>query len=201
MSFREIVPGIHSWSWMSPEKGYFFNGTVVSDGKNTVLIDPALIDAGKLEWLSAFGPFDAIYLSNKDHERMAYDLRAQWKLPLGIHEFDEIHLKQRADFTFRDGQELLCGIRTVHLQEQKSPGECAFYLPGKKMLIVGDALVGHPAGNLSMLPEAKYADVKKAQAGLRRLFSVDFEILMVGDGEHVLENAYAKLEQCFERLR
>jgi glyoxylase-like metal-dependent hydrolase (beta-lactamase superfamily II) len=200
MSVREILPGIHMWRWMSPEKGYFFNGTLISDGKNRVLIDPAALDSENIERLAALGPVDAIYLSNRDHERMAYELRRKWDVPLAIHELDEPMLKERADFTFRDGHSLLCGIRTVHLQGQKSPGECAFYLPERKLLILGDALIGHPAGKLNLLPAEKYADVKRAQAGLRRLFLLHFEILLVGDGDPVLESAYEKLERCFEEL-
>jgi glyoxylase-like metal-dependent hydrolase (beta-lactamase superfamily II) len=200
MSLKEITNGIWSWQWMSPEKGYAFNGTLISDGQHKVLIDPAILSGEGLARLEAFGAFDAIYLTNKDHERMAHDLRRRWNIPLAVHENDEKHLKERADFMFKEGQQLLCGLRVVHLIEQKSPGECAFYLPEKKLLVAGDALIGHPAGSLSMLPEAKYADVRRAQAALRRLFLLDFEILLVGDGEHVMEKAYEKLEAFFEGL-
>ncbi len=201
MSLREIVPGFWAWRWMSPEKGYFFNGTLAVHAGKKVLIDPVLLESGAMAKLESMGPFDAIYLSNKDHERMAYDLRRKWNLPLGIHEFDVEFLKEKPDFTFKDGQELFCDLKVVHLREQKSPGECAFYSEGKKTLIVGDALIGHPAGKLNMLPDMKYADPRKAQAGLRRLFSLQFETLLVGDGEPVLEKAYEKMGAFFESIR
>lgn len=198
MNFERPFEDILVWNWFSEEKGYFFNGTLVSDGRNKILIDPVKLD---LEHLAPHGPFDAVYLSNKDHERIAYEIRRKWKVPVGIHEADKLHLKEMPDFVFKDGEVLLCGLKTIHLQQQKSPGECAFYHAGKKLLIAGDALIGHPAGQLNMLPAGKYPDLKKAQAGLRRLFSLDFERILVGDGEHVLENAYRQLEACFERMR
>ncbi len=199
MTLKKVTEGIWMWSWMSPEKGYFFNGTLVSDGKKRVLIDPVFMDGSLLAQIESHGAFDAIYLSNKDHERMAYDLRKKWKTPIAVHEHDETLLRERADFTFRDGQDLLCGLKVIHLREQKSPGECAFYLTDRKILIVGDALIGHPSGSLNMLPDVKYADVRKAQAGLRRIFSIHFETLLVGDGEFISENAYRKVEEYFER--
>ena len=201
MSLKKAAEGIWTWKWLSPEKGYFFNGTLVSDGKNKVLIDPVILNDEGLSVLKSHGPFDAIYLTNKDHERMAYSLRKEWKIPISIHELDKPFLKENPDSIFKDGHELLCGLKVVHLREQKSPGECVFYLPGKKILIAGDALIGHPAGSLNMLPEMKYADVQKAQAGLRRLFSLHFEMLLVGDGESVMKDAYQKLEDFFGRLR
>ena len=71
---KQIVPGIWTWPWFSEEKGYYFNGTLVAAESERVLIDPV---RAPLETFEAHGPFKAIYLSNKDHERMAYDLRRE----------------------------------------------------------------------------------------------------------------------------
>ena len=37
---KEILHNIWIWSYYSEEKGFNFNGTIVSDGTTKVLIDP-----------------------------------------------------------------------------------------------------------------------------------------------------------------
>ena len=197
---KEIFPGIRSWPWFSKEKGYFFNGLLLNEAGSSVLVDPPPMNSAEQEILLKFFPVHAIYLTNKDHERDAYELRRKFKIPVWIHELDKPFLKEAPDRTFSEGQELLCGIRVVHLQSQKSPGESAFYLEKRKILIVGDALIGHPAGKLNLLPAGKYADIYKTQAGLRRLFSLSFDALLVGDGESVLTCAQEAVERFFNEL-
>jgi glyoxylase-like metal-dependent hydrolase (beta-lactamase superfamily II) len=197
---KQITEGLWVWSWFSDEKGYNFNGTLVTVGKKKALIDPVMVQGAVRETLGTHAPFNAIYLTNKDHERAAYELRRQWGTPIFIHEADRGFLKEAPDGVFKDNEVLACGLQVLHLQHQKSPGESAFYLPEKNTLILGDALIGHPSGTLNLLPAAKYADVRRAQAGLRRLFSISFERLIVGDGEPFMENAQRALEDFFERL-
>ena len=86
------------------------------------------------------------------------------------------------------------------LLHQKSPGESAFYLEKRKILILGDALIGHPPGKLSLLPGVKYQDYRKAHVGLRRLFILSFDALLVGDGQSILTGGQEALEQFFDEL-
>jgi glyoxylase-like metal-dependent hydrolase (beta-lactamase superfamily II) len=91
--------------------------------------------------------------------------------------------------TYTDGELLPGGIWVIQLKDQKSPGESALYIPqgqGKGVLIVGDALIGKPAGSVSLLPVEKYADAAKAKEGLRRLLKYEFDSLLVGDGTSIL---------------
>lgn len=198
---NEIFPGLWSWSLFSQEKGYFFNGILLNEGKSTVLIDPPFMTEEDRQTLRRFLPVRAIYLTNKDHERGAYDLRRELKAPLWIHEADRLFLKEAPDRTFSEGKELECGIRIIHLHSQKSPGESAFYLEKRKILILGDALIGHPSGKLNLLPAAKYQDIDKAQAGLRRIFSLSFDALLLGDGQSILTGAQQAADQFFDDLR
>ncbi len=198
---NEIFPGIWTWAWFSQEKGYFFNGLLLNEGPDTILIDPPLMTKEARQTLSRFLPARAIYLTNKDHERSAYDLRREFKIPLWIHEADRLFLKEAPDRTFSESTVLAGGLRAVPLQHQKSPGETAFYLEKKKILILGDALIGHPSGKLSLLPAAKYADIQKAQAGLRRIFSLSFDALLLGDGQSILTGAQQAVDIFFDELR
>ena len=86
---KEIFPGIWTWSWFSEEKGYDFNGLLLREGDKTVLIDPPVMTETAREMLRQFLPVHAIYLTNKDHERAAWDLRRELKAPIWIHELDK----------------------------------------------------------------------------------------------------------------
>jgi hypothetical protein len=49
-----------------------------------------------------------------------------------------------------------------------------------------------------MLPAEKYADVAKAQEGLRRLLKYNFDSLLVGDGTSILTDAKRAVEQLLQ---
>jgi hypothetical protein len=66
------------------------------------------------------------------------------------------------------------------------------------VLIVGDALIGKPAGAVSMLVAEKYADIGKARDGLRRLLKYNFETLLVGDGTSIMTGAKAVVERALQ---
>jgi glyoxylase-like metal-dependent hydrolase (beta-lactamase superfamily II) len=84
----------------------------------------------------------------------------------------------------------------IQLKDQKSPGESALFIQqGRGVLIVGDALIGKPAGFVSMLPADKYADIGKATEGLRRLLKYNFESLLVGDGVSILAGGKEAVER------
>jgi len=101
--------------------------------------------------------------------------------------------------TFKDGELLPGGIWVIHLADQKSPGESALYIQqGKGVLIVGDALIGKPAGSVSLLAPEKYGDLTKARAGLRRLLKYHFDSILVGDGTSILGGAKQVVEQVLQ---
>ena len=197
---KEILQNTWIWSWYSEEKGYNFNGTIVSDGRTNVLIDPVkMSDDNDSHAIQDHGPFEAIYLTNKDHERISHDLRSQWKVPVWIHEEDQCFLKEKADNTFRDGQKLACGIRVVHLKNQKSPGESAFYIESRGVLILGDALIGHPPDHLNLLPFVKYQDIEKARESLKMLTECRVNSLLVGDGVGVFHGVNKAFAEFFHK--
>lgn len=194
---KKIMKDVWTWSVLSTEKGYHFNGFLVQCGQEKVLVDPVRPDDDGLEFLKQQLPVKAIYLTNKDHERFSYELRKILGLPIFIHYRDAAYLKEKPDGTFREGESLACGMEVIHLPDQKSPGESAFYLAEEGILILGDALIGVPAGKLSMLPPGKYADPAKAWAGLQRLRALTFDMLLLGDGEPVLSRPHDLMEQFF----
>src|SRR5262249_21320318 len=116
-------------------------------------------------------------------------IRRSFDSPIWIHESDKTLMEIPVDRTFRNGDTLACGLRAITLKDGKTAGETAFHVSGKtSAMIVGDAIIGKPAGSISMLPPEKFKDPAKAKEGLRALLNYEFEALFLGDGDSILKN-------------
>ena len=129
---------------------------------------------------------------------MSLKLKEALAVPIYIHEHDKELLDFLPDKTFQDNETLFCGLKTIHLKGQKSPGETAFFLADQKKLFLGDALIGKVPGELNLLPAEKYPDIHQAKEALKVLKSYNFDCLLLGDGEPILEGAKKKLEEFLD---
>lgn len=196
---REIIPGIYTWSWLS-KHGYNFNGYAFKSPDGLVVIDPAIMEETDIEELQELGKPAHILLTNKDHERMAYELRDRFKAPIYINEKDSRFLKSSPDHTFNDGDTLPGNLKALNIPDNKSPGETALLLSqGKRTLFIGDAIIGWPKGEFSLLPAGTYKDPQKAQKSTKILLNYDYDAVLVGDGESVLENGKEAINRFLNR--
>lgn len=196
---KQISPRIWQWSRFSEEKNIDFNGLLLAVGEHRIVIDPPPMAPEDLAECRRGGPIDYIVVTNRDHTRDAANLKKELGCQVFVPEADAAEMDVRADKTFTDGELLPGGIWTIHLKDQKSPGESALFLQqGKGVLILGDALLGKPSGSLSMLPPEKYADVAMAREGLRRLVKYDFDTILVGDGASIMTGAKAVLGRALQ---
>ena len=196
---KNILPGIWQWSWFSEEKQIDFNGLFLTVGEHKILIDPPPMTGDASAVILRNGPIDYIIVTNRDHVREAEKYQDEFRCQLHVPEVDAPQMDLKPTKTFKDGELLIGGIWVIQLKDQKSPGESALFIQqGKGVLIVGDALIGKPAGFVSMLPAEKYADVAKAQEGLRRLLKYNFDSLLVGDGTSILTDAKQAVEQLLQ---
>ena len=194
---KKIMQNVYGWSQFSEEKQLNFNGYLIIGNGESVIIDPPQLESGILAKLLAqheSSPFQGIFLTNVHHERNSDPLKRLYSVPVWVNELDKGGLEVPAEKSFKGGDTLLCGIKTIQLDDQKSPGETAFYLDQQKIMIVGDALLGKVPGKLNMLPPDKYVDHTKAKIGLKKLLAYDFDILLVGDGTTILKNAKEAVE-------
>ncbi len=196
---RSLFPNVESWSWFSEEKGIDFNGHLVGDADRSVLIDPPPMSPDDRKRLENH-KIAAVILTNRDHVRDAMD----WHIRIGTPIWAPIHDAMAIDFViiaeaYKDGDRLPGGLQVVGLSDGKSPGESALYLPQHGgIFILGDALIGRPAGALSLLPAEKYADIDKARLGLRRLLDFSFDAVLVGDGQSILSHARQAVELALQ---
>jgi glyoxylase-like metal-dependent hydrolase (beta-lactamase superfamily II) len=194
---KNLLPGIWQWSWFSEEKQIDFNGLFLTVGEHKILIDPPPMTGDASSVILRNGPVDYIIVTNRDHVREAARYQGEFRCQLHVPEADAAQMDLNPTKTFKDGELLTGGIWVIQLTGQKSPGESALFIQqGKGVLIVGDALIGKPAGSVSMLSTEKYADIEKAREGLCRLLKYNFDSLLVGDGVSILTGA----KQAVERL-
>lgn len=193
---KQLLPGIWQWSWFSEEKQLDFNGLFLLVGDHKILVDPPPLTAEASTVIRRNGPVDYIIVTNRDHAREAATCQVEFRCQLLVPDADAAQMEVAPTRTFRDGELLPGGIWVVQLNAQKSPGESALFIQqGRGVLIVGDALIGKPAGAVSLLPADKYADAGKAKEGLRRLLKYQFDSLLVGDGVSILTGAKQRVEQ------
>jgi len=83
----------------------------------------------------------------------------------------------------------------------KSPGEVALHDPLRKLLIVGDAVLGNPPGRLSLLSERGMDDPPRLRVSLRRLLELEFNTVLVGDGVSIREDAHERLRDLVAGFR
>ncbi len=194
---KPVLPGIAEWSWFSEDKQIEFNGHLLDVGEHRILVDPPPLPDADLAQLTSAGRVDYILLTNRDHEREAAAYAGMLKTRVYVPRADAPEMSVTPDKTFVDGELLPGGIWVVQLSDQKSPGESALFLQqGRGVLLVGDALLGTPAGSVSLLPDAKYADPAKARDGLRRVLKYNFDSLLVGDGTSIMTGAKAAVERA-----
>lgn len=195
-----LLSGIEMWSWYSEEKGMNFNGYLIGQGKERVVIDPPQMTIDDKQDLSIDGA-KAVILTNRDHIREAKECRLLLNTKVWAPEADAPEMGSvTIDQTYKDGDLLPAGLKAVSIPNGKSPGESALYLNQHGgIFILGDALVGMPDGTLKLLSPDKYTDVKKAKEGLRRLLDYEFEIVLVGDGKPILSGGKKAVEAFLNR--
>lgn len=194
---KALLPGIWQWSWFSEEKQLDFNGLFLTVGEHTIVVDPPPLTAEASTMIRRNGPLDYVIVTNRDHLREAAAVQAEFRCQVVVPEPDASQMDLTPTRTFKDQELLPGGIWVVQLKDQKSPGESALFIPqGKGVVIVGDALLGKPAGSLRLLPPEKYADFDSAKEGLRRLLKYNFDALLVGDGASILSGAKQAVERA-----
>ena len=195
---RDIVSDILTWSWFSEPHGYNFNGHLIRDPGGNICVDPVEPTSDDLDAIVEEG-VTRIVLTNRNHSRAANQVRARTGARTVIHADDAEHA--RSQDTELDG-ELNIGSRIGPLEvvgaAGKSPGEVALFWRDRGILIVGDAIIGNPPGRCGLLPERVMDDPARLRSNVRKLLDLDFDILLVGDGASILDDAKDRLKELVE---
>ena len=192
---REIVTDILTWSWFSEPHQYYFNGHLVRNPGGNICIDPVEPAEDGLDAIAIEG-VARILLTNRNHSRAANRVRDRTGARTAIHGSDAEHARNEGaelDDTLEVGERI--GPLEVINAAGKSPGEVALFWRNRRTLIVGDAVIGNPSGHCELLPDRVKDNPAGLRGSVRKFLDLDFDTLLVGDGESILENAKARLEE------
>jgi glyoxylase-like metal-dependent hydrolase (beta-lactamase superfamily II) len=193
---REIVPGILTWPSFSARFGYDFNGFLVRRPDGNLVIDPVEPTDDDLAAIAREG-VARILLTNRNHFRAAARVRERTGARVAVHPADAAFVREKGvpvDDALAHGERI--GPFVVVPAAGKSPGEVALHWAEKRILVVGDACVGTPPGGLSLLPPAVIDAPDQLRQSLRRIAAeLDFDTLLLADGESVLRGGRAALQR------
>lgn len=192
---RELLPGVLGWSWFSEPHGYDFNGTLFLDAEGNLCVDPVEPTEEVLDRLAAEGVAQ-ILITNRNHTRAANRVRERTGARIAIHPADAAYARDQGtaiDAELEVGER--AGPFTVVGVPGKSPGEIALHDPARRLLVVGDAVIGNPPGRLSLLRERVMDDPARLRTSVRSLLELDFDVLVVGDGVPIREGGRERLRE------
>ncbi len=197
---RELLPGVLSWSRFSEPHGYDFHGTLLLRPEGNLCVDPVDPTDEVLDRLAKEGVAH-ILLTNRNHTRAANRVRERTGGRVAIHPADAAYAREQG--TAIDA-ELLVGESAVSFTvlgvPGKSAGEIAFHDPARRLLVVGDAVIGNPPGQLSLLRERVMDDPARLRASVQSLLELDVDALIVGDGVSIREGGRDRLRELVARF-
>lgn len=195
---REILPDIFTWSRRSEPHGYDFNGYLIRHPDGNLCIDPVLPDDADLEQIAGAG-VAKILLTNRNHSRASNTIRERTRAPILIHVADAAHAREQGttiDGELRVGEAI--GPLGVVGAPGKSPGEVVLHWPARRLLFVGDAVIGQPPGQCGLLREKVMDDPPRLRRSVVALLGLDFDALLFGDGTPILRDAKPRLMELVE---
>ena len=196
----KILKDIYTWSVYSEEKKLNFNGYfIVSQHPlfGNVIIDPPQASDSDLEQMESLGFVQHIIITNRDHIRRSEEFQQKFGADIQINTNDITGSAMVSDRNFNHGDMIAGFLQAVVIPDNKSPGETALFWADRKILFLGDALIGKPPGIVTLLPEEKYDDIVKAKAGIRILQNLNFKHLLLGDGESILRKGKEVVSKYF----
>ena len=188
----KLLDDIYTWSVFSDEKQLNFNGWFIQNQLSSfgnIIIDPPEPSEKDLVQMQKLGGVQQIIITNQHHIRRASVIRKKFNSKLQINSADAPNIELTIDTKFTNGSLIAGFLKAVVVPNNKTAGETALYWAERKLLYVGDALIGDPPGKLRLLPEKMYADIQRAKNGIKTLMDLDFDILLVGDGDSILSGA------------
>jgi glyoxylase-like metal-dependent hydrolase (beta-lactamase superfamily II) len=192
---NEIAPEVLTWSRLSERHGYNFNSYLVRHPEGNLCIDPVEPSEAVLDQMAGIGA-TRILLTNRNHTRGANMLRSRLGARTAIHPKDADYARSQGaeiDDTFDIGERI--GPLQVIGIPGKSSGEVGLFWEERKLLIVGDAVIGNPPGRCRLLPEKVMDDPVQLKQSLRAVLALGFDTLLMGDGSSILSHGKDRLNE------
>src|SRR5215469_8610686 len=189
---REILPGIFTWGSTYADRPWDLNGYAIALHGCTVLVDPPAPEEGDWPIFDVLKQIAKIVLANRDHVRDTKEFQTRYGAHLVAGADEVTQLAPLAiDEPVREGDLVAGALRVIDLPG-KSPGEIGLYFDPAYhaisrelggILLLGDAIIGHPPGALGLIPERKLDNLAKLKLSLRKVLDYNFGVLLLCDGQ------------------
>lgn len=199
--------GLFTWSVHQPDRGIDFNAFFWKRDRGNLLIDPLPLGADDLAHVLRHGGARFIVVTNIHHLRDAIGLRARFGARLLApaqerHEFAAV--SNEIDAWIDAGAPLAPGLEddvsAFALAGTKTPGELVLHLAPLRALVFGDSVRSHRSGELCLLPDAMIKDKHALLESLRPLIPLDFDAVLLGDGDSLWKGGREALYDMLESL-
>lgn len=200
------LPDLYYASVYQADRRIDFNGFLWKRPEGNVLFDPMPLTPDQLEFVREQGGARWILVSSVEHLRAAPELSELLGAEIVAPESERTRLGELASVVSHwfDGRDTLPGglgaELAVHwLGGGKSEAEPVFVIEPMRAAIFGDLVRSHESGRLRLLPDPKLSDRERAIADVRAL-GVDFDAVLLGDGDCIFRDASAALRQLHADL-
>jgi glyoxylase-like metal-dependent hydrolase (beta-lactamase superfamily II) len=192
---QEIAPGLWHWTAEHDRIGIEVSSHYLEGER--VLLDP-MIPAQGLDWFEDHGPPEHVVLTNRHHDRHAWDFQEQFGCTVHCIQNGLYEIEGRGPVTPFDFGDILPGGAVVHEVGVICPDETALYLPEHRALACADGVV-HYGGDLGFVPEQFMDDPENTRRGLRlayaQLLNLDFDVLLLAHGQPLIGGAKEALRR------
>src|SRR5687768_13455198 len=155
---KRITPLVHQWTRYEAAQRIDVSGHFVqsSTGEPGVLIDPVPFNDGDADHVRELGGAVAVAVTGPRAVREAASCAALFGCPIvaAAPVAERLRSLRPQDVQALSEGELPAGLLALPLDGQRDPGETAFLHRPTGSLLVGEAVVGVPAGGLSLPPGA-----------------------------------------------
>jgi uncharacterized cupin superfamily protein len=202
---KQIDSAVYEWSQYDPERRIDLNGHFVQAmaGQPGVVIDPVPFHPGDEAQLQELGGVAAVVLtgtSSAGRVQQAMRCREMFGCALLVPQSDLTRATLPGAEPFDAGSALPAGLMPVAIPDGAPGGQVALYQATSQTLVAGDAVVGAPAGQLSLPELDGSADHASSARGLRALLTQpQVQRLLVASGTSILRDPVRAIQDLIYR--
>lgn len=197
---EQVAPDVFSWNQYSERLKYNLNGFYWRAGEDAVVVDPPELTEAAREHLKHHGEPTLIVVTNRTHWRGTTELRERTGAVVAMSAIDASSVEGDVERILAPDEELPGGWRVLDMAG-KTLGEMGFHREaGDGSLLLGDSLIGDPAGQLRLLPAEKIDDRDLLLASLARLAPLKYDVLLLGDGAPIRRHADRRVREFLREL-
>ncbi len=192
---EELSPKLWHWTARREQIGADVSSYYLESER--VVIDPMIPPDG-LEWFEQHGPPEHVLMTNRHHDRHAWDLHAAFGCTVHCIRNGVYEIEGRGPVAAFDFGDELPGGAIVYEIDAICPDETALHIPAHRALACADGVV-HYGGTLRFVPDQLMDDPEQTKQRLReayaRLLGLDFDLLLTAHGAPVVGDAKEALAQ------